>query len=110
MENDLYSINLSFEITTDMNYFCTFKSIEDISYLVYYNRGIISYNLNEMKIQNKILINSFGYMRYFFDRANKRDLLLIYSYPSILIFNFNTLECFFSMALIGQLRHGCLFF
>ena len=110
MENDLYSINLSYEITTKMNNFCVFKSIEDISYLVYYNHDIISYNLNDIKIQNKIIINSFYYMRYFFDKANKRDLILISSYPSILIFNFNTLECFFSMALKGRLLYGCPFF
>ena len=107
MEKDPYNINLSFEINTNRNYFLVFKSIEDISYLVYYNKGIISYNLNDMKIQNKILINDCYYMRYFFDKTNKRDLILISSYSNILVFNFNTLEYLFSIGLMGGL--GCLF-
>jgi hypothetical protein len=99
MEKDLYNINLSFEFTASVINFLVFKSIENISYLVYYNNGIISYNLNDMKIQNKFLINGFYDMRYFFDKTNKRDLILISSYSNMLVLNFNTFEYLFSIDL-----------
>ena len=58
MEICPYRFNLSSKINTNNNNFCVFKSIENIYYLVYTNKfDIISYNLNDMKIQNKININ-----------------------------------------------------
>ena len=56
MEPFPYIFNLLLEVSSDNN-FCVFKSIEDIFYLVYsYKKHIISYNLMDMKIQNKINI------------------------------------------------------
>jgi len=87
MEEFPYNFYLFFEVTSDNN-FCIFKSIEDIFYLVYsYNDEIISYNLKDMKIQNKINIKILYYqnrpnerhrniVKHFLDKENKRDFLL----------------------------------
>jgi len=116
MEICPYRFNLSSKINTDNSNFCVFKSIENIYYLVYVNKyDIISYNLNDMKIQNKITINYNEYldcyhhiMGHFFDKINKRDLILIRTYLGMLIFNFNSLECLFSHK--NYKIVGCLFF
>ena len=119
MEEFPYNFYLFFEVTSDNN-FCIFKSIEDIFYLVYsYNDEIISYNLKDMKIQNKINIKILYYqnrpnerhrniVKHFLDKENKRDFLLVCTFPGILIFNFNTLECLFSLNIYGYT--SCLFF
>jgi len=104
MEICPYRFNLSSKINSDNNSFCVFKSIKNIYYLVYTNKyDIISYNLNDMKIQNKINIKyneNLGFyhhiMGHFFDKINKRDLILIRTFLGMWIFNFNTLECLFS--------------
>ena len=87
MEPILYNFNLLLEVSSDNN-FCVFKSIEDNFYLVYsYNDHIISYNLNDMKIQNKInikiLYNKSSPNEYHIiiiehsiDKKNKNDFLL----------------------------------
>ena len=116
MEICPYRFNLSSKINTNNNNFCVFKSIENIYYLVYTNKfDIISYNLNDMKIQNKININyneNLGFYHHiighFFDKKNKRDLILISTYLRMLIFNFNTMECMFSHK--NYRTVGCLFF
>ena len=98
MEICPYRFNLSSKINTDNSNFCVFKSIENIYYLVYVNKyDIISYNLNDMKIQNKITINYNEHLDsyhhiigHFYDKINKRDLILIKTYLGMLIFNFFT--------------------
>ena len=82
MEICPYEFNLPFGISANRN-FCVFKSIENIYYLVYSKKSdIISYSLNDMKIQNKIAINNNENMSYYihimghlFDKVNKRDLI-----------------------------------
>ena len=119
MEPFLYNFNLLLEVSSNNN-FCVFKSIEDNFYLVYsYNDHIISYNLIDMKIQNKINItilynkrspyeNHRIIIKHSLDKKNKNDFLLVSTFPGILIFNFNTLECLFSLNIYGYA--ACLFF
>ena len=83
------------------NTIIVFKSFNDILYLIYTNKqcSIISYNLIEQKKINEIknahnkLINDF---KYFFDKINRRDLLLSISIildSQIKVWNINNLEC-----------------
>ena len=114
-----YIFNLLLEVSSDNN-FCVFKSIEDIFYLVYsYKKHIISYNLMDMKIQNKINItilynkrspyeNHRIIIKHSLDKKNKIDFLLVLIIPGVLIINFNTLEFLFYLDIYGYT--GCLFF
>ena len=117
MEICPYEFNFPFGISANRN-FCVFKSIENIYYLVYSKKfDIFSYNLNDMKIQNKIAINNFEnkgcyyyvhILGHLFDKVNKRDLILINTISNMLIYNFNTLEFLFSYEANGSL--GCLLY
>ena len=84
------------------NTFCTFKSIDDIYYLVYTVdvSHIIFYNLiDERKV---IDINTGNWyileIKYLFDENNKRDLLFSLSKYFILkLWNVNNFECLFDI-------------
>ena len=96
--NDL--ANYAYAKYTKFNTFCTFKSIDDIFYLVYStrNKSIIFYNLindkkiNEIKNAHGEYITNF---RYYLDISNKRNLITSISLEdnNIKLWNINNLEC-----------------
>ena len=82
------------------NTFTTFKSTDDIYYIVYAdrNKSIISYDLidnkkiNEIKKAHNNYITNF---RYYFDKTNKRDLMISISNKdsNVKIWNINNWSC-----------------
>ena len=93
------------EKRNNYNTFCTFKSIDDIYYLVYIvNRThIIFYNLiDERKVididTGCFWIYPLQEIKYLFDENNKRDLLFSLSEDFILkLWNVNNFECLFNI-------------
>ena len=101
------------------NTFALFTSINDIIYLVYSNskKSIISYNLldnkkiNEIKNAHARDITNF---RYFFDKINKRDLMISISLSdnNLKLWNMNNFECLINLENVnksGRLFSGCMF-
>ena len=96
------------------NTFITFKSIEDILYLIYTNNilSIISYNLNTKQkiceIKNKVgeYISSF---RHYLDKNNNMDIIMsiFCSDNSIRLRNVKNLECILYISNINN--RGCLY-
>ena len=91
------------------NSFLVFKSINDIIYLIYANKNcsIISYNLIDNKIVNKIKNAHKKYImnfRYYFDNIYKRDLFLSISAfdNNIKLWNFYNFECLLNIEKINK--------
>lgn len=81
--------------------FCSFKSIDDILYLVYIKEKyyINFYNIIDERKICEIVTNDEKIieLKYLFDEFNKRDLLFSISYKNIILWNVNTLECIFDL-------------
>ena len=84
------------------NTFCTFKSIDEIFYLVYVKEGncIAFYNLIDER--NAIEIETYDMdiidIKYLFDENNKRDLLFSLSeYMHLKLWNVSNCECLFNI-------------
>ena len=84
------------------NTFCTFKSIDEIFYLVYVKEGncIVFYNLIDER--NAIEIETYDLhiidIKYLFDENNKRDLLFSLSdYMKLKLWNVSNCECLFNI-------------
>ena len=83
------------------NTFCTFKSIDDIFYLVYIKEEcfIVFYNLiDEKKVididtKNDPIVE----IKYLFVENNERDLLLSLSKNNFKLWNINNFECLFDI-------------
>jgi len=82
------------------NTFCSFKSINDLLYLVYVdkNNSIICYNIldNIKEIEIKNPHNKFiSNFRHYLDNTNKRDLVMSISAEdnNIKVWNINNFEC-----------------
>ena len=99
------------------NSFITFKSINNILYLIYSNKNksIISYDLNEQKkiIELKNSHNNYiTYFRHYLEEINKRDLMMSISGEdnNIKIWNINNWECIINLNTInnaGFLNSAC---
>ena len=115
------NIHLQNNITKDSycdacldNTFCVFKTINNIIYLVYTNKNksIIIFDIvnnkkiNEIKNAHNENIRNF---RYYFDRINKRDLIISISASdnNIKIWNANNFECLLNIQNINE--NGSLF-
>ena len=103
------------------NTFIIFKSINEILYLIYSTetKSIISYNLNEFKINAEIKNahdnNYITNFRHFFDKNNKRDLIMSISAIScnIKIWNNENLDCILNIKKIylnGIINSACFLF
>ena len=101
------------------NTFCIFKAYNDILFLIYANikSTIISYNLIDDKKINEIK-NSHNYpitnFRHFFDKNNKRDLIITISGDNnnIKLWDFINFECLLNISEInkkGWLDSACFF-
>ena len=99
------------------NIFTSFKSIDNIFYLIYANKNksILSYNIidnkkiNEIKNAHKNYITNF---RYYFDKSNKRDLIMSISDKdnNIKLWNVNIWTCLVNITNInkeGYLNSAC---
>ena len=85
-----------------------------LPYLIYINKDnkIIFYDLNnnrkifEIKNAHEEII---GYIRYYLDKINKRDLLLTISYQenNIKVWNINSLECIFDLDSDSDIKYIC---
>ena len=118
-KNIQYAINLiydSYSFHFLDKTFCTFKSNEDIYYIIYSDRekSIIFYNLIDNKKINEIKNAHQDYISnliYYFDILNNRDLIMSISINSnIKIWNIN-LECIINIENIYKndyLISGCL--
>ena len=96
------------------NTFCTFKSINNILYLIYSNEkiSIISYDLINNKKINELIKAHENYItnfRYFLDKINKRDLILSISADdnNIKVWNVLNFDCLLNMKEIN--KKGCLY-
>ena len=72
------------------NYFCVFKSINNIFHLIYLNKKsfIISYDLTNSKIITKIKLKNVDIeIKYFFDSIHKRDLILLIGFDHLKIYD-----------------------
>ena len=106
--NDL-SID-SYAYTTLDNTFSTFKSIDNILYLIYanQNKSIISYNLinnkklNEIKNAHNNYITNF---RHYLDNIKKRDLIISLSKEdnNLKLWNINNFECLLNLKNINNI-------
>ena len=120
-------IKLLSEITQDSyahvilnNTFTIFKSINQITLLVYcnLNNSIICYNLEINQIINEIKNHHFEYItnfRHFLDKENKRDLIMTTSLDdnNIRIWNVLNWECILNLLNIntkGYLYSACFHF
>ena len=101
------------------NTFVTFKSYSNIFYIIYTNKfnSIISLNLinnqiiNEIKKAHNNYINSF---RHYFDKENKRDLIISLSHNdnNLKLWNINNFECLLNIKKVnetGWLSSACFF-
>ena len=97
------------------NIFELFKSINNITYLIYTNKknSIISYDLNEnvkineIKNAHKNIITHFS---YYFDNINKRDLLISLSRKekNLKLWKVEDWECLFNyQKTVGKLYFAC---
>ena len=110
-------INGSYTISTLSNTFITFKSINNILYLIYANKNksIICYDLIAQKktIELKNSHNQFiSNFRHYLEEINKRDLLMSISAEdnNIKIWNANNWECILDLNNInnlGKLYSAC---
>ena len=100
--------------------FITFKSINNIFYLIYTKRtgkkkcSIISYDLINNKIINEIKNNRHANFRYFFDKKEKRDLIMVIfgEDRNIKILNVYNFECILDIKDIytkGWIFSACFF-
>ena len=88
----------------EVNLFETFKSIDNIYFLVYVNKdnSIVIYNLNDNEkvcLLKKAHKKKIRYIKYYLDIINKRDLLLSSSYieNNIKIWNIQNYECILNL-------------
>ena len=115
-KKDIVSDSYIDEIGVD-NIFIVFDSIDNILYLVYANNdfSIIFYHLidnkkiNEIKKAHDYYISNF---RHYFDKNEKRDLILSISGfdNTIKLWNINKLECILTINEIyksGEMTSGC---
>ena len=107
-------VNDSYTLTyPNNNTIATFKSIEDILYLIYANikQSIIIYNIidnkkiNEIKnAHNNIIIN----FKHHLDSINKCDLIISISIDgNIKLWNINNIECLFNINKANFLYSAC---
>ena len=125
LSNQLVNIAFKKDIVSDSyidkigvdNIFIVFDSIDNILYLVYANNdfSIIFYHLidnkkiNEIKKAHDYYISNF---RHYFDKNEKRDLILSISGfdNTIKLWNINKLECILTINEIyksGEMTSGC---
>lgn len=87
---------------------CTvFKSISNILFLIYGDESIITYDIINNKITNKIKKPHNKYvseLHYYFDKFNKRDLIISGDENSLKLWNFGKWECLFYIQKINQER------
>ena len=112
-------VNDSYTVNNSNNTFCIFKSIKDLFFLIYTNKNnsIISFDLNSNQKVNEIKNaheSDITYYRHYFDKNNKRDLIIsISSYDSnIKLWNINNWECLLNLKKINQngaLISACFF-
>lgn len=89
----------------EVNLFETFKSIDNIYFLVYVNKdnSLVFYNLNDNEkvcLFKKAHKEEIRYIKYYLDIINKRDLLLSsspYIENNIKIWNIKNYECILSL-------------
>ena len=103
-----------------INSFCSFKSIDNVLNIIYTNstKSIICYNLLDFKIINIIKNahnNNITNFRYYFDKINKRDLIISISCEdnNIKLWNANNWECLLNLKNIynnGFLFSACFLF
>ena len=98
--NDIYDKSFNEFSHSEVNLFETFKSIDNIYFLVYVNKdnSIVIYNLNDNEkvcLLKKAHKEEIRYIKYYLDIINKRDLLLSSSYieNNIKIWNIQNYEC-----------------
>ena len=90
------------------NTFCTFKTIDDIFYLVYIKgKDIVFFDLiDERQVIN---IHSYNYIveiKYLFDEYNQRDLIIFLS-NNLMLWNVNNFECLFDIDInISEMKYG----
>ena len=99
------------------NTFCLFNSIDNIIYLIYSNNNcsIISYNLIDNKKINvikKAHDSNISNFRHYYDKNNKRDLILSISSKenNIKLWNINNWECLLNILKIyayGEVFSAC---
>ena len=91
LKNFSKSINLVNNCASDS--FCVFKSIINIFHLIYQKNKnyIISYDLTNLQVITQIQSNEFyKEIKYFFDKNNKRDLILLLGFDNLKIYdNYN---------------------
>ena len=107
-------VNDSYTLTyPNNNTMTTFKSIEDILYLIYANKknSIISYNIidnkkiNEIKNAHSNIIINF---KHHLDSINKCDLIISISLDgNIKLWNINKIECLFNINKATFLYSAC---
>jgi len=122
--NDIKRIKLLLDVDDDSfaykdldNTFSTFKSIDNILYLVYSDRekSIISYDLLKHQKISKIYSNHTEYITnfvHFLDKINKRDLVMSISSKNnnIKIWNIKSWECILNLSQVykkGWLFSAC---
>ena len=83
------------------NTFCTFKSKDDIIYLVFVNGkyDIIFYNIIDEKKVIEIVIHDDNILelKYLFDEYNNRDLLFSISDKKLKLWDINNFKCLFDL-------------
>ena len=109
----------SFADDNSDNSFTLFTSINNLVYVIYSNlsRAIISYNLNSQKKIIEIKEAHYTYitnLRYYFDKINKRDIIMSLSCKdnNIKLWNFKNWECILNLIDInnnGDIYSACLF-
>ena len=103
IENYPKNLKIIQELPKDPSFssdFVIFNSINNILTVVYHTKynSIISYDLKNNQYINEIKVESFeNFFKYKYDKKNKMDLLLVDSFSFLKLFNFNTLECIFSI-------------
>jgi len=100
-----------------VNTFTVFKSINDVTNLIYSNKSklIICYDLNNQKIVRKIKSNHNEYItsfRYFLDNKNNRDIIMSISDNdnNLKLWNANNWECILNIPHVnnkGKLYSAC---
>ena len=99
------------------NSFTLFTSINNLIYVIFTNikRAIISYNINSQKKIAEIKEAHFTFItnfRYYFDKVNKRDIIMSLSCKdnNIKLWNFKNWECFLNLIDInnnGDIYSAC---
>ena len=94
LKNFSKSINLVNNCISDS--FCVFKSIINIFHLIYQNNKnyIISYDLKNLQVITQIQSNEvYQEIKYFFDKINKRDLILLLGFDYLKIYDNYNWDC-----------------